>query len=269
MAKKPLYWGRYGTDSVNTDILGSTTLQEISFTTNEVLNEQKQLQSQVVAFLPEFTAAASQMGQRFEASQSTQLELIRLLRHVQQANLASLSGEGSVLLKDVDQPTGQLINPRSRVSSNHERKIRKARTLRTCQRNCGCNCHNTQQIWTPWAWWKCIGFGSIRISGRYSLQQCNIRGCKRSVPSSLRLDYFLPTWFILRMVSIWYNSSPLHGPELLLRIPVVLPWPKLSSSRDNMRYREHEHIDRWLHTPSHIDERGTTLLYVCSLSREG
>ena len=244
--------------------------------TNEVLNEQKRIQSQVVAVLPGFTAAASQMGQRFEACQSTQLELIRLLRHVQHANLASLSGEGTVLLKDVDEPTGQLINRRSRVSSNHERKIRKARTLRTCQPNCDCSCHSARQIWTPRVWRKCIGFGSMSISGRYSLPKCNIGDCKQSASPSVRVDYILPTWFILRMVSIWYNSSPLHGPELLLRVPVVLPWPKIPwpkfpGSDDYERYHRirNEHIDHWLHTPSHIDERGDTLLSVCSLSREG
>ena len=258
-------------DSVKTNIVVSTTLQEISFTTNEVLNAQKQFQSQVVAVLPKFAAAASQMDQRYEASQSTQLELIRLLRHVQQADIASLSGEGNLLLKDVHEPTDQLINPRSGVISNHECKIRKDRTLRTCQRKCRCNCHKTQVIRMPWAWRKCIGIGSMRISGSYSLQQCNIRGCKQSASPSLRLDYILPTWFMLRMVSIWYNSSPLHGPELLLRVPVVLPWPKFSEWDYGERYFQdrNEHIDHWLHTPSHIDEQGNTLLYVRFLSLEG
>ena len=200
-----------------------------------------------------------------------QLELIRLLGHVRQANLTSLSGEENLLLKDDHEPTDQLIIPRSRVSSNHERKIRKDRALRTCQRNCRCSCHKTQQIRTPWTWRKCIGFGSIRISGRYSIQQCNTSGCKQSASPTLRLDYILPRWFILRMVSIWYNSSPLHGPEFLLRVPVVLPWPRLPNILENERYKQarNEHIDHWLHTPSYIDERGNSLFYVCSLIREG
>ena len=258
-------------DSVKTNIVGSTTLQEISFRTNEVLNEQKQFQSQLVAVLPEFAAAASQMSQRFEASQSTQLELIRLLRHVQQANIASLPEEANLVLKDDHEPTDQLIIPRSGVTSNHKCKTRKDRTLRTCQRYCRCNCHKIQQTWTPWTWQKCIGIASMRISGRYSLQKCNIRGCKQSAYTSLRLDYILPTWFMLRMVSIWYNSSPLHGPELLLRVPAVLPWPELPTRGDYKRHLQarNEHIDHWLHTPSHIDEQGNTLLYVCFLSHEG
>ena len=257
--------------SVKSNMVGSTTLQEISFTTNEVLNEQKQFQSQVIAVLPKFAAAASQMNQEFEASQSTQLELIRLLRHVQQADIASLSGEGKLLLKEDHEFNDQPINPRSRMSSNHERRICKDRTLRTCQRYCRCNCHKTQQIWTPWTWQKCIGIASMRISGRYSLQNCNIRGCKQSVSPSLRLDYMLPTWFMLRMVSIWYNSSQLHGPELLLRVPVVLPWPKSSMVHHGEQCLQLriEHLDNWLRTPSHIDERGDTLIHVCSLCREG
>ena len=258
-------------DSVKTNIVGSTTLQEISFTTNDVLNAQNQFQSQVVAILAKFAAAASQMDQRYEASQGSQLELIRLLRHVQQANIASLPEEANLVLKDDHEPTDQLIIPRSGVISNHERKTRKGRTLRTCQRYCRCNCHKTQQTWTPWTWQECIGIASMRISGRYSLQKCNIRGCKRSAYTSLRLDYILPTWFMLRMVSIWYNSSPLHGPELLLRVPVVLPWPKLSRSHHGERYLQLriEHLDHWIRTPSHVDEHGNTLLYVCSHCREG
>lgn len=144
LAKKLLYRGRHGTDSVKTDSLGSTTLQEISSTTNEVLSEQKRIQSQVVTILPGFAAAASQMCRRIEESQTTQLELIRLLGHVRQVNFASRSTEGRSLLKDDDEPTRQLINPMSRMSSNHERKIRKDHTLHTCQRYCRCNCHKTQ-----------------------------------------------------------------------------------------------------------------------------
>ena len=239
---------------------------------NEVLNEQKRTQSQVVAVLPGITAAASQIGQRFEASQSTQLELIRLLRHVHQASIASLSGDGDLLLKKDDEPPGQLINPRSRLSLDHEYKIRKDRSLRTCQRYCCCDCHQTQRIWTPRTWWKCIGIGSMRISGRYSLQKCNIGNCKQSASPSMRVDYILPTWFILRMVSIWYDSSPLHGPECLLRVQVVLPWPELPKFEDDYkRYRQArtQHINHWLHTPSHVDEQGNTLLYVCFVSLEG
>ena len=252
-------------------ISGSTALQEISFTTNEVLNEQKRTQSQVVAVLPGFAAAASQMCQRVEEFQTTQLELIRLLGHVRQANLKSVPREENLLLKDNDEPTDQLINPRSRVSPDHERKIRQVRTPGTCRRNCGCKCHKTQHIRTPSTWRKSIGFGSIRISGRYSLQKCNIGNCKQWASPSVRVDYILPTWFILRMVSIWYNSSPLHGPEFLLRVPVVLPWPQPSAFGEVDRYigAREEHIDHWLHTPSHIDENGCTLLFVCFLSRKG
>ena len=270
MAKRLLYRGRHGTDCVDTNILGSTTLQEISSTTDEVLNEQKRTQSQVLAVVPELAVATSQMRQRIEESQATQLELIRLLSHVRQANLTCLSGERNLLLKDDDGPTGQLVNPRSRVASNQERRLRKGRNPRTCQHNCGCNCHKTQYFSTPWTLRKCIGFGSMQISGSYSLQQCNIRDCKQSASAGLRLDYIPPRWFALRMVSIWYNSSPLHGPELLLRVPVVLPWPKFECDNGE-QYSQllNGHIDRWLHTPSHIDEEGKTLFYVCFLSREG
>ena len=221
----------------------------------------------MVAILPEFAAAAKEIGQIYEAFESTQLELIRLLRHVQQANIASLYGEENLLLKNDHEPTDQVIIPRSRVSSNHERKIRKDRALRTCQRNCCCSCHKTQQIKTPWTWRKSIGVGSMS----YSLQQCNFGGCKQSTSSSLRFDYILPGCFLLRMVSIWYNCFPLHGPEFLLRVPVVLPWPKDPPYLVHERYKQagNEHIDHWLHTPGHLDENGCTLLYVCSHSPEG
>ena len=210
------------------------------------------------------------MCQRIEETQTTQLKLIRLLGHIRQANPASLSGEGTRLLTGDDETTDQLINCKSRVSSNRERRIRKVGTLRTCRRYCRCNCHETQQIWTPWTWRKCIGVGSMRISSR-SLRQCNIGGCKQSACPSLRLDYILPGWFIRRMVSIWYDSSPLHGPELLLRVPVVLPWPKFGylADKEQCLKLENQHIDHWLRTPSHIDEQGHTLLYVCFLFRKG
>ena len=210
------------------------------------------------------------MRQRIEESQATQLELLRLLSHVRQANLTGSFGGGKPLSRADDRPTGQLIKPGSRVGSNNELKLRKVRNPRICQRWCRCDCHRTQQISTPRTLRKCIGFGSMQISVRYTLQQCNITDCKQSASSNLRLDYMLPRWFAGRMLSIWYNSAPLCGPELLLRVPVVLPFPKTeSANRDRETQLINEHLDHWLHTPSHIDQWGTTLFYVCFLCREG
>ena len=200
---------------------------------------------------------------------ATQLELIRLLDHVRQANLTYFPGDRSLLFKDNDGTTGQLINPRSRAGSNAEPKLCKVRTPRICPLYCRCNCHKTQKISTPRTLRKCIGFGSIQISGRYSLQRCNITGCKQSASWSLKLDYILPNWFARRMLSMWYNSSPLYGPELLLRVPVVLPWPERDINNDSYSQFINEHIDHWLHTPSDIDEEGYTLLWVCFLSHDG
>ena len=212
--------------------------------------------------MPEFAVAASQIREKIEESQATQLELLRLLSHVRQANLTGSFGGGKPLLRADDGPTGQLIKPRSRVGSTHELKLRKVRTHRICQPSCRCNCHRTQRISTPLTLRKCIGFGSMQISGRYTLQQCNITDCKQSTSSNLKLDYILPRWFAGRMLSIWYNSAPLYGPELLLRVPVVLPWPKFESGdEDRDSQLINEHFDHWLRTPSHIDEQGTTLFF--------
>ena len=135
--------------------------------TNVVLNEQKRTQSQVLAVVPEFAVAASQMRHTIEGSQATQLELIRLLGHVRQANLTGFSGEGNLHLKDDDGLPGQLLDARSGVASNHERKLREGRNPCICKRYCCCNCHGTQQILTPWTLRRYISFGSMQISGRY------------------------------------------------------------------------------------------------------
>ena len=180
----------------------------------------------------------------------------------------SFSGNGSLLLKGDDRPTGQLTDPRSPVGL--DRKLRKVRNPRICQRYCRCDCHKTQRISTPRALRRYIGFGSMQISGRYSLQRCNITDCKQSASSNLKLDYALPRWFVLRILSISYNSDPLYGPELLLRVPVVLPWPEIEpADREQHRQLDNKHLNHWLHTPSHIDQYGKTLLFVCFLSREG
>ena len=220
--------------------------------------------------MPELATAASQIREKIEESQATQLELLRLLSHVREANLTDSFGGGKPLLRADDGPTGQLIRPRSRVGSNNELKLRKVRNPRICQRYCRCDCHKTQRISTPWTLRKCIGFGSMQISGRYTLQQCNITDCKQSASSNLRLDYILPRWFAGRMLSIWYNSAPLYGPELVLRVPVVLPWPKFGSVNEEQYWKLiDEHIDNWRYTPSHIDQQGMTLFYVCFLSCAG
>ena len=221
--------------------------------------------------MPEFAVAASQIREKIQESQATQLELLRLLSHIRQANLTGALGGGKPLLRANDGPTGQLIKPRSCGGPNHELKLRKVRTPSICQRYCRCNCHITQRVSTPWTLWKYIGFGSMQVSGRYALQQCNITDCKQSASSNLRLDYILPRWFAGRMLSIWYNSAPLHGPELLLRVPVVLPYPAETRFATGGRRIQliNEHIDHWLHTPSHVNQRGMTLFYVRFLSQEG
>ena len=119
----------------------------------------------------------------------------------------------------------QLNNHRSRMGSNYECKIRKVHKLGTCQLGCPCNCHRTQRVRTPWTWPKYFGLGLITIAGRHVLHKCNVQECEKPAAPFVKIDYVLPAWFMFRMISMWFTSSPLYGPEFLVRVPCVLPVP--------------------------------------------
>ena len=177
------------------------------------------------------------MCQKFEDSQNTQRELIRPLGHVRQVNIGA-SSMGRTMPLENTKVASQLNIHRSRMDSNYKCKIRKVHKLGTCQLGCPCNCHWTQCVRTPWTGSKCFGLGLITIASRHVPHKSNVQVCEKPAAPFVKIDYVLPTWFMFRMISMWFKSSSLSGPEFLVWVPCCLSrhiqsnklWPEQSIS---------------------------------------
>ena len=53
-----------------------------------------------------------------------------------------------------------------------------------------------------------------------------LRSCKQGAGLAITITHFLPTWLSQRMISAWFTSTPLCGPELLLKIYRVVDFRK-------------------------------------------
>lgn len=91
-----------------------------------------------------------------------------------------------------------------------------------CPKTCRCACHKPQRFQTPLAARPWIGSIQIHCSSISWLRPtCTITKCKRTARTSAVVQYTLPVWIASRMIAAWYKSSPLSGPELLLKVPRV------------------------------------------------
>ena len=148
------------------------------------------------------------------------------------------------------------------------RRLQPQRTYRYrhCRSNCPCECHNTYRSLSPWPLAKIYGRvcverkGSSRVGASHHIQSC-----KASAVSQLRIIYFVPTWFAMKAYIIRYTSSPLHGPEWLIKIP------RLISRWDNRGFSAINCGDLPLFrsllangesTPYDVDEYGYSMLWV-------
>ena len=87
-----------------------------------------------------------------------------------------------------------------------------------CPTVCRCSCHRRTLLSTPWVTRNLVGKLSVTYTGLSFLgTPCTVKTCRRSLMSSLRIDYALPIWIANRMLSVWYKSAPITGPELLLK----------------------------------------------------
>lgn len=90
--------------------------------------------------------------------------------------------------------------------------------MNECLRTCRCSCHQLLRFHVP-------RFGALELSGfRFpnSRNDCDVQSCKGPNPLLIRASICLPAWVARRVLSLWFTSSALHGPELLLRVPRVI-----------------------------------------------
>ena len=161
------------------------------------------------------------------------------------------------------------IVARPRLRSRNEFHIQNLQIQGACPIACTCDCHKTWTIYTPRNLRKL--FGNSRIEGAefpFFRRACSLRSCKGKRGTFIHINFFLPTMMAERMISLWFTSSPLYGPELLLRIPRVV-------RTDTLAYRaiccgDLDIVKRSVfagdYKPWDVDYTGQSLILVCDRS---
>ncbi|MCJ1395271.1 hypothetical protein MMC18_008155 [Xylographa bjoerkii] len=119
-----------------------------------------------------------------------------------------------------------LEHPRSVLGGSQDHSPRRQRfhtralkfVGQACPAACPCPCHRKTLLSTPWVTRTLVGKLSITYTGLSLLSTaCTVKSCRRSLMSSISISYALPAWVANRMLSVWYKSAPITGPELLLK----------------------------------------------------
>ena len=92
-----------------------------------------------------------------------------------------------------------------------------------CRPGCGCSCHLNRKFKSPWLLNAFMGEFSIHW---YSQKKPEVR-CNCSEHTGVAVFYRFPDYILQRYISMIVESTYLDGPELLLRVPRILPWTHL------------------------------------------
>ena len=88
-------------------------------------------------------------------------------------------------------------------------------------RSCSCNCHATMTVKTPQWLGSAVGTLSIRYNRTSSqpCKACNRRSCENVNDNVLKTQFYFPSWFLHRMMSLQLSWNPMSGHTVSLRTP--------------------------------------------------
>lgn len=84
-----------------------------------------------------------------------------------------------------------------------------------CRPSWGCSCHRVQSPRVP----RLGNFMICGVRSPGSRTACDTESCEEPSPLSIRGNFCPPAWVARQMLFILFTSSPLRGPEMLLRVP--------------------------------------------------
>ena len=112
-----------------------------------------------------------------------------------------------------EDPTQTRYAPAASHPASHNRS-----RSSSCPKSCQCVCHYRRNISLFQITQRWTGAFFISHTGRLWLRPvCTIRGCRGLSTTAINIRYTCPAWLASRIVSAWLKSTPLTGPELLLR----------------------------------------------------
>lgn len=130
------------------------------------------------------------------------------------------SNPGSTTLVTQSEP-----NSRPRNGPTYSSFMQRTRFTNACPPGCVCTCHKPRYTAVNGMFSSIIGSGSIQTkSTAFPGLRCTVTKCRPSAATSLTISYRLPSWFAARVIYLWYTSSPLGSPEVVIRVPRVFTW---------------------------------------------
>ena len=102
------------------------------------------------------------------------------------------------------------------------RRLQPRRTHKSphCRSSCQCKCHDTYFSSSPRPLARCFGRIWVERKGLSWVEPSrHIPSCRASAVSQIRVIYFIPTWFAVKVYVLRCTSSPLHAPEWLIKVP--------------------------------------------------
>ena len=191
---------------------------------------------------------------------------MRLLGNFRQVDVNVASDNAVALPESLESAALIPIVARPRVRSRSEFHIQSLQIQSACPIACTCNCHKSWRIDSPWKLRKLFGHSMIEGAELpFFKPACSLRSCKGKRTTFVNIMFFLPTMIAARMISLWFTSSPLYGPELLLRVPRVLR--NDTSAHDAICSGDLDAVKRSIfagdYKPWDVDHRGESLILVC------
>ena len=220
----------------------------------------------MTSVLPRHEALLNLLCQKIDESKEAQAAMVRSLGNFRQVDVNMASDNEVSLSESLE---SRAVGPRfarPRMRSRSEFHIQNTQIHSACPVACKCKCHETWRIYTPWKLRKLFGYSKIEGAELpFFKSACSLRSCKGKRAMFVNINLFLPTMMAARMISLWFTSSPLHGPELLLRVSRVV-------RTDTAAYRAICHGDldavkRCISAgdckPWDVNDRGQSLIAVC------
>ena len=181
-----------------------------------------------------------ELYERIKDSQQTQQQLVHVLgefrkveevvpvtKTPQESRLAAPKLDSSVIrspkvaITDSKEPSAtDAERPCSTDLTYHGIGAHRASNPRiSCPPRCRCACHKGRQFRWPTSTRKWTGFLLVKCTNfTWSRRACTVLTCKRIAQSSISVQYLLPVWLATTLISAWYKSAPLSGPEVLLKL---------------------------------------------------
>lgn len=217
----------------------------------------------MTSVLPRQEALLNRLCQRIEESEATQAAMMRLLGNFRQidVNIASES-----LSENLESATTTPIVARPRMRSRNEFHIQNVQIQSACPSSCTCDCHKPWRIYTPRNLRKLFGHSKIEGAELPFLKSgCSLWSCKGKSAAFITIKFFLPSMIAARMIALWFTSSPLYGPELLLRFPRVVrtDTPAYRAFRSGDLEIVKKSISAGEYKPWDVDYTGRSMIAVC------